>query len=85
MQVLELEFSIHGVCAFSNTGAVPFNIFQAGMMPKWFRGTACRHVCKSNLHCAEEALGSACALLGDDEALLGQIWGLGRLQLEQIY
>eukprot|EP00434_Breviolum_minutum_P009580 symbB.v1.2.008435.t1/scaffold530.1/size191304/3 len=51
-------------------GIVLFSMRPFSMMPKWFRGTACQHVCKSNLHCAEEALGSACALLGDDEALL---------------
>ena len=41
------------------------------MMPKWFRGNACREVCQTNLVCPPEALGSACGLMSNDLLPLG--------------
>ncbi|CAL1135723.1 unnamed protein product [Cladocopium goreaui] len=51
-------------------GIVLFSMRPFRMMPKWFRGNACREVCQTNLVCPPEALGSACGLMSNDLLLL---------------
>ena len=54
-------------------GILLFTMRPFSVLPRWFTGTACKHVCTSGLlKCAPEAGGTACGLLSGEmeEALL---------------